>query len=350
MRKDEVRNKKNISHSLLRALALTAALALMLMALAGCKAEETTLQNLLPRESVTEAAVSFLNEGLGDNIPQLRYAAGSEEFAQLCDLLYAAQPVQVEIQTNYSPELNASQEIYLATAAGTMTVYYDDYQNLINVPINRKVDGQSVRVYMSFQSADLPAMMQTLQAALPEPEPAVDPAAEQNPGFPPDDSALRAQLDMSAVLAAGTPIGFEQASCLRESDGAVYYVYNSDEKTELPQDKVLVTAVPQSTETRQAAVASIEENDTCIRVTVALSDLAEGEAPVPAAVLCDRADFDKNKPVCFVDESGNLLYAQELTLPVVSENTADAPEATQQPELPSDAAGGEQGDGEPLQP
>ena len=100
MRKDEVRNRKNISRSLLRALALTAALALMLMALAGCKAEEATLQNLLPRESVTEAAVSFLNEGLGDNIPQLRYAAGSEEFAQLCDLLYAAQPVQVEIQTN----------------------------------------------------------------------------------------------------------------------------------------------------------------------------------------------------------------------------------------------------------
>ena len=259
--------------------------------------------------------------------------------------------MQVEIQTNYSPELNASQEIYLATAAGTMTVYYDDYQYLINVPINRKVDGQSVRVYMSFQSADLPAVMQTLQAALPEPEPVVDPAAEQNPGFPPDDSALRAQLDMSAVLAAGTPIGFEQASCLRESDGAVYYVYNSDEKTELPQDKVLVTAIPQSTETRQAAVASIEENEACIRVTVALSDLAEGEAPVPAAVLCDRADFDKNKPVCFVDESGNLLYAQELTLPVVSENTsADAPEATQQPDLPSDAAGGEQGDGEPLQP
>ena len=57
MRKDEVRNKKNISRGLLRALALTAALALMLMALAGCKAEETTLQNLLPRENVTEAAV-----------------------------------------------------------------------------------------------------------------------------------------------------------------------------------------------------------------------------------------------------------------------------------------------------
>ena len=35
MRKDEVRNKKNISRGLLRALALTAALALMLMALAG---------------------------------------------------------------------------------------------------------------------------------------------------------------------------------------------------------------------------------------------------------------------------------------------------------------------------
>ena len=50
------------------------------------------------------------------------------------------------------------------------------------------------------------------------------------------------------------------------------------------------------------------------------------------------------------DESGNLLYAHQLTLPVLSQNTADAPEATQQPELPSDAAGGEQGDGEPLQP
>ena len=313
MRKDEVRNKKNISRGLLRALALTAALALMLMALAGCKAEETTLQNLLPRESVTEAAVSFLNEGLGDNIPQLRYAAGSEEFVQLCDLLYAAQPVQVEIQTNYSPELNASQEIYLATAAGTMTVYYDDYQNLINVPINRKVDGQSVRVYMSFQSADLPAMMQTLQAALPEPEPAVDPAAEQNPGFPPDDSALRAQLDMSAVLAAGTPIGFEQASCLRESDGAVYYVYNSDEKTELPQDKVLVTAVPQSTETRQAAVASIEENDACIRVTVALSDLAEGEAPVPAAVLCDTDCLRSLPAAVFADGAAEAIKTGVLS-------------------------------------
>ena len=62
MRKDEVRNKKNISRGLLRALALTAALALLLMALAGCKAEETTLQNLLPRENVTEAAVSFAPE------------------------------------------------------------------------------------------------------------------------------------------------------------------------------------------------------------------------------------------------------------------------------------------------
>ena len=121
-------------------------------------------------------------------------------------------------------------------------------------------------------------------------------------------------------------------------------------KTELPQDKVLVTAVPQSTETRQAAVASIEENDACIRVTVALSDLAEGEAPVPAAVLCDRADFDKTSPSASWTRAATCSMRRSLRCRWSRRNTADAPEATQQPELPSDAAGGEQGDGEPLQP
>ena len=70
---------------------------------------------------------------------------------------------------------------------------------------------------------------------------------------------------------------------------------------------------------------------------------AEGEELLPAAVLCERADIDLGKPVVFLDENCTVLYAQQLSIP------GDIPEAVQ-PDEPSDAAGGEEGDGEPLEP
>lgn len=40
-----------------------------------------------------------------------------------------------------------------------MSLYYDDYQNLLNVPINRRVDEESVRVYLSFQPTGLAELL-----------------------------------------------------------------------------------------------------------------------------------------------------------------------------------------------
>ena len=317
-------------------------LALLLCALTACAPKETTLETILPRANVIKASVSYLNKGLGDNIPQLSYEAVSSECANLCDLLYGAAPVTVEITDSYSPELNASHEIYLTTSGGTMTLYYDDYQNLINVPINRKVDERNVRVYLSFQAQGLAELLTAWEASLPEPEP-VEPIPQPKPDFPPDDTALRSTIDPALFDLPAQDIAFEPATYLRESDAALYYAFGYHEKNELPQNKVLIVAVPDAADARQAAITSIVQNDYYVLVTVGYTAPADGEELLPAAALCERADIDLGKPVVFLDENRTLLYAQQLSIP------GDIPEDAQ-PLEPSDAAGGEEGDGEPLEP
>ena len=319
--------------------------ALLLGALSGCAPKATTLETILPRANVIKASVSYLGKGLGDNIPQLSYEAVTSECTQLCDLLYAADPVTVEITDSYSPELNASHEIYLTTSGGTMTLYYDDYQNLINVPINRKVDDRNVRVYLSFQAQGLADLLTAWGESLPEPEP-VEPIAEPETAFPPDDAELRASIDATLFDQVAQDIAFEPATYLRESDGALYYAFGYHEKSELPQNKVLVVAAPDVADTRQAAITSIVHSDYYVLVTVSYTVPAEGEELLPAAVLCERADIDLGKPVVFLDESRTVLYVQQLSIP------GDIPEDAQpaEPSEPSDAAGGEEGDGEPLEP
>lgn len=318
---------------------------LLLCALSGCAPKETTLETILPRANVIKSSVSYLNEGLGDNIPQLSYEAVSSECSQLCDLLYAASPVTVEITDNYSPEFNASHEIYLTTSGGTMTLYYDDYQNLINVPINRKVDDRNVRVYLSFQAQGLADLLTAWAETLPEPAP-IEPITVPEDIFPPDDAALRASVDPTLLDQPGQDILFEPATYLRERDSALYYAFGYHEKSELPQNKVLVVAVPDSTDARQAAITSIAQNDSYVLVTVGFSTPAEGETSLPAAVLCERADIDLGKPVVFLDESRTILYVQQLAIP--GDVSSDVPSA--ESAEPSDAAGGEEGDGEPLEP
>lgn len=317
--------------------------------LCGCSQKETTLETILPRANVIKTSVSFLNEGLGENIPQLSYETVASECTQLCDLLYAAAPVTVEIPDSYSPELNASHEIFLTTSGGTMTLYYDDYQNLINVPINRKVNDQNVRVYLSFQTQGLYELMESWKATLPESEPVPMPSVEESTNFPPDDTELRASIDMTLFDQVATDVAFEPATYLREGDNATYYAYAYHEKSELPQNKVLVVAVPDSAETRQASITSIVKNDYYVLVTVSFTPPADGAELTAAAVLCERADIDVDKPIVFIDESRNILYAQQLEIPGEISETVE-PTASEQPTEPSSAAGGEEGDGEALEP
>lgn len=319
-----------------------AVLMLMSCMVTGCKQQDTTLESILPRANVIKASVSFLNVGVGENIPQLSFETVTSECTQLCDLLYSALPVVIEITENYSPEFNASHEIYLTTSGGTMTVYYDDYQNLINVPINRKVDEQNVRVYLSYQTTGLAELLGEWKEMLPAPAPIEPVGGTTAQTTPPDDAALRETIDVTLFDQAAAEIAFEATEYTRETDDALYYAYGYHEKSELPQNKVLMIAQPDAASGAQTGIASITRSDYYVLVNVAAG--AQN-----SAVLVERADVDVDLPVIFLDENRSILYAQYLDIPGEAPVSIDdvTPE---QPTEPSSAAGGEEGNGEPLEP
>lgn len=349
----------------------------LILPVMGCQQQEVYLEDLLPRDSVQQAAVNYLNIGVGENIPRVDYASGTSQCDQLLSLLYGAAPVVVEIPSNYSPEINASHEIFLTTSGGTMSLYYDDYQNLLNVPINRRVDEESVRVYLSFQPTGLAELLSAWGEGL-----SSSSASTGNTSsfVPPDDSALRASIDSTLFDQVSAEIAFTASTYERSGDSAVYYAFGSAEMPSLPQDQVLFVAAPAVGDARQAAIASISESDFYILVRVAFSETATGSI-APSAVLCVRADVDKGKPIVFVDADQNILYVQTLTAladnsapaesadpeasadpaasadpsasatPAPSTSTAPTQPATTQPATtPASASGGEIGSDEPLQP
>ena len=347
----------------------------LILPVMGCQQQEVYLEDLLPRDSVQQAAVSYLNIGVGENIPRVDYASGTSQCDQLLSLLYGAAPVVVEIPSNYSPEINASHEIFLTTSGGTMSLYYDDYQNLLNVPINRRVDEESVRVYLSFQPTGLAELLSAWGEGLNSSSAST---GNTSSFVPPDDSALRASIDSTLFDQVSAEIAFTASTYERSGDSAVYYAFGSAEMPSLPQDQVLFVAAPAVGDARQAAIASISESDFYILVRVAFSETATGSI-APSAVLCARAD--KGKPIVFVDADQNILYVQTLTAlaenstptqsadpeasadpaasadpsasatPAPSTSTAPTQPATTQPATtPASASGGEIGSDEPLQP
>ena len=258
-----------------------------------------------------------------------------------------------------------------------MSLYYDDYQNLLNVPINRRVDEESVRVYLSFQPTGLAELLSAWGEGL-----SSSSASTGNTSsfVPPDDSALRASIDSTLFDQVSAEIAFTASTYERSGDSAVYYAFGSAEMPSLPQDQVLFVAAPAVGDARQAAIASISESDFYILVRVAFSETATGSI-APSAVLCARADVDKGKPIVFVDADQNILYVQTLTAlaenstptqsadpeasadpaasadpsasatPAPSTSTAPTQPATTQPATtPASASGGEIGSDEPLQP
>jgi hypothetical protein len=233
--------------------------------------------------------------------------------------------------------------VYLTTSGGTMTIYYDDYQNLINVPINRKVNEQNVRVYLSYQTAGLAELLSAWQETLPAAAP-VEPSVSTNTQTtPPDDTELRAQIDPALFDQAAVGINVTPVAYDHPDDNAVFYAYGYHEKSELPQNQVLIVAAPGAAETRQASILSVVRSDYYVLVNVAA--MADSSA---SAVLVERADVDVDLPVIFIDENRSILYAQYLDIP--GETPVTEPTVQETPDEPSSAAGGEVGDDEPLQP
>lgn len=49
----------------------------LILPVMGCQQQEVYLEDLLPRDSVQQAAVNYLNIGVGENIPRVDYASGT---------------------------------------------------------------------------------------------------------------------------------------------------------------------------------------------------------------------------------------------------------------------------------
>ncbi|MDR2515480.1 MAG: hypothetical protein LBD02_09810 [Christensenellaceae bacterium] len=133
---------------ILRALC-PAFLLFMLLFLSACA--ESRAEKLLPRANVSEVSLDFLGYQ-GEDIPRADIQDPSV-LGQILDVFYAAEPVRLDIpmDQSYSPELSASQLLYLRTSAGALPVYYNNAQKLFAVPYIREDDGTQLRDYRFYQ-------------------------------------------------------------------------------------------------------------------------------------------------------------------------------------------------------
>ncbi len=313
-------------------IAFCLALVLLLSLLSGCATKEITMESLLPRTNVIKASVAYLNVGLGEDIPSLSYETIATECGDLCDILYSATPVVLDLgETTYSPELNATHEIGLTTSAGTLKLYYDDYQNLISVPTVKGMDEGNVRVYQNFQTTGLSELLSLWQGNLPvnEPEPAteelpVEEPVEDDVFIAPDDSSLRSLIDVTLLSEAGDEVAFENADYDQFAAVDVFYAFGYHEMDTLPESKVLLVAAAAEGTGLKCGISRVEVNGTYVKVYVTRSQLADGE--VNGAALIERASVDLGKPIVFLDDTETVLYVQLLSIPGEAAETVD-PEA-----------------------
>ena len=312
-------------------IALVLALLLLLTAFSGCKPKEITMESLLPRTNIIKASVAYLNIGLGENIPSLSYETIASECGELCDVLYAATPVLLDLEGNtYSPELNATHEIGLTTSAGTLKLFFDDYQNLISVPTLKGMEEGNVRIYKTFQITGLSELLAAWQSNLPiiEPEPPVEelpPPEEEQPAEPafvaPDDSALREIIDATLLSQTGEEVVFETIDLNRSDAQDVFYAFSHNEIESLPDSKVLLVAAAAQGTGLRYAVSRVEINDTYVKVLV--SRAAASEDGTSGAAMVERTLIDIGKPIVFMDDTGSVLYVQILNIPGEATETVD---------------------------
>ncbi|MDR3084940.1 MAG: hypothetical protein LBU47_01345 [Christensenellaceae bacterium] len=133
---------------ILRALC-PAFLLFMLLFLGACA--QFGAETLLPRENVSEVSVAYLGYQ-GEDIPRVDIEDPST-LGQSLDAFYAAEPVRLDISgdQSYSPELSATQLLYLRTSAGALPVYYNNAQKLFAAPYTRESGGVKLRDYRFYQ-------------------------------------------------------------------------------------------------------------------------------------------------------------------------------------------------------
>lgn len=323
---------------------LAIVLVLLALPLTGCS--EITLSSLLTKESITSFTVCYTTMGTGDAIPQTEVAAGDVSFAPIVNALYEADPVTLKVTQvqSYSPELNASHLIYLHTAAGSMPVYYDQFQALLCVPYMRKDGETQVLTYLCFQPSStsfsdtitaLEPVGETPQSVLNQPT-APTASYDLSAFTAPDDSALRATVTPEMLAATGDSVPFEGASNAYSGTNAVYQAFAGGQLAGVADGRAYLVACPASTVNESAAISSITNAGELLLVRVLFSqrqDMSMNAALIDASVL------GQSKTILFLrDDDASVLYVQQFTAPAAdpadptpvdpTAAPADAPEQT----------------------
>ena len=278
------------------------ALLLVLCLLAGCQSSD--LSSVFAKSDINGVTISYMGY-TGDDIPSTELTAEDETLASVLDALYTAEPVTLDLSQaqSYSPEMNASHILYLHTAQGSMPLYMDSYHGIFSVPMMRNEQDQQVRTYMTFQplfnedgsASPLWQLLTDLEPVRVEPQSVLENSAQPSAsaassqvdlsGFvPPDDSALRAQVDQALISSSGETILFESGSNDYAAETPLYYAFDSASLSGVAEGRVYIAACPEASSSQLASIASITKVMTLLLAFEAVHDgRLTMETPVPVS-------------------------------------------------------------------
>ncbi len=313
---------------LFRRAALLLALCLLL---SGCGASND-LSALFNRSDITGLTISYMAY-TGDDIPTTELSAADAAFTTILDALFTANTVKLDLSQaeSYSPEMNASQILYLHTGAGSMPVYVDSYHVIFSVPMFRSEGEENIRTYMIFQpeeaaSSPLWETITSLEPLRPDPQTVLNTEDQAEGGnmqygspdlsgfTPPDDSEARAAVSEETLSAAGETITFEIASSDYQPAAALYYAFDASSLSGVPAGKAYVVACPAAEEGLQASIGSITRSEGTMLVRVQFTEGAE--AAGQNAAYIDQSVLSACSTVVFIkDDDQSVLYVQQYAAP-----------------------------------
>lgn len=304
-------------------------MACLMMVLPGCAKETVALDSLFPRDNIHGVQITFRMDTW-----DLEYQmdAANSIFADFISAVYSAPPVQERLAA-YSPELSATHVITLMAQSSTVTVYFDQSNNLISIPAKRTDgSGEAVRTYHQF-TANLGGMLAMLETTALEEE-----KNRQTPAPVVDEGLLHIQIDESELENVGEEILSEHFTYERAQQDPFYGALTYTDQVEGVENGyvLLVAAWGECPSTGyEIDIAAVEENSSYYMVRIT-SDAPAQDAQVDkttsyptAAVLVDARRMMEDKPVVFISENRTVLYTCRLDRDFLDNIPDDMPALTQ---------------------
>ena len=300
-------------------------LVLFLLPFSACGNKTETLETALPRENVTSAKVLFRSL---EDTPSCTFEKGSPELTSLLNALYSCQPAERALE-GYSPELRSTHRVVLSSAAGSLTLYYDEQEKLYSFATyaNRQKD-DPIMTYKLF-AATLTNEMNAYRAMASVPFlPVEEPPLEI-------DAALRADIAMDELKKEGTLIDFQHFNYNHADEKPLYSVMTyRDRVAGLENGYLLFVAAwgQKPTGGYIIDISSIEENDSYYVVhvwhdtPVEGADVSEQETQPVSAALVDARNMKNPKIIVFVSEQDEILGLYRIDREFLNELPADMPQ------------------------